>query len=97
MGTLSYLDRTQGMLGGLVVDRRERYRTDPEYRATVNKANRERYHKNMSNPAKKLRHRILAAINNAMVALEHHEKQAAYYRRRIKKDQEWLASLPKPE
>lgn len=66
--------------------RNERYLADTEYRAKINKENRDRYHRNMLEPTRAKIHRVKARINNGRVALLNHEQRAAYFMRRIQHD-----------
>jgi len=68
------------------MNRNERYRTDPAYRAKINAQNRAKYHKNMQDPAKARMHHLRARINNAKAAIAHHNARVKFFEARLLND-----------
>jgi hypothetical protein len=75
------------------MERKERYKTDAEYRERVNKDNRDRYHRKMKDPEFAKLAAARARISNARVAIEHHEARASFFYRRIRNDLKLIAKL----
>ncbi len=68
------------------MSRKERYRVDAEYRAKVNKANRERHQRKMKVESYRKLCAARARVNNARAAIEHHEERLAFFHARMVRD-----------
>lgn len=75
--------------------RKERYRTDPEYRALVNQKNRERYHANKSDPLFRKIHFTRARIDNGRFAIQHHQERLEFFHSRVIADVKLLDKMLK--